>query len=89
MVVEERRGKPSGSAMLGPVCGFIGGQIGTEVMHHVTGLSRPSTQGIAHIYDVRTMELTHEHIAPEPDCPVCGDMQHEETAAPKMVSPPA
>ena len=70
MVIAERRGKPSGSAMLGPVCGFIGGQIGTEVMHHLTGLSTPSTQGVAHIYDVRTMELSHEPIEPEPGA--CG-----------------
>jgi bacteriocin biosynthesis cyclodehydratase domain-containing protein len=72
MAVEQRRGRPSGSAMLGPVCGFIGGQIGTEVMHHLTGLSAPSTLGVAHIYDVRTMELRHERIEAEPGCAVCG-----------------
>ncbi len=75
MAVEQRRAKPSGSAMLGPVCGFIGGQIGTEAMHHLTGLSAPSTLGVAHIYDVRTMELRHERIAPEPGCPVCGKLR--------------
>jgi bacteriocin biosynthesis cyclodehydratase domain-containing protein len=74
MAIEQRRAKSSGSAMLGPVCGFIGGQIGTEVMHHLTGLSTPSTLGVAHIYDVRTMELRHERIDPEPDCPVCGNL---------------
>jgi bacteriocin biosynthesis cyclodehydratase domain-containing protein len=79
MAIEQRRAKPSGSAMLGPVCGFIGGQIGTEVMHHLTGLSAPSTLGVAHIYDVRTMALEHERIDPEPGCPVCGDLQPDAT----------
>jgi bacteriocin biosynthesis cyclodehydratase domain-containing protein len=72
MAIERRMGQASGSAMLGPVCGFIGGQIGTEVMHHLTRLSTPSTLGVAHIYDVRTMELRHERIEPEPGCTVCG-----------------
>ncbi len=49
-----------------------------EVMHLLTGLSAPSTQGVAHIYDLRTMEVKREPVVPEPECPVCGQMSHEE-----------
>jgi bacteriocin biosynthesis cyclodehydratase domain-containing protein len=47
------------------------------VMHLLTGLSRPSTQGVAHMYDLRTMELKRERVLPEPECPICGEMPHE------------
>ena len=78
IAVEQRRAKPSPAATLGPACGMIGGQVGMEVMHLLTGLSRPSTQGSAHIYDLRTMEVKREPVVPEPECPVCGGMPHEE-----------
>lgn len=80
IAVEQRRAKPSPAATLGPACGLIGGQVGMEVLHLLTGLSRPSTQGFAHIYDLRTMEVKREPVVPEPECPVCGGMPHEETA---------
>jgi hypothetical protein len=44
-------------------------------MHHLTGLAEPSTLGVAHIYDLRTMEVEREPVVPQPDCPVCGEMQ--------------
>jgi bacteriocin biosynthesis cyclodehydratase domain-containing protein len=44
-------------------------------MHLLTGLAKPSTLGEIHIYDLRTMEVEHESISPEPDCPVCGGLQ--------------
>ena len=78
VAVEQRRAKPSPAATLGPACGLIGGQVGMEVLHLLTGLSRPSTQGAAHIYDLRTMEVKREPVVPEPECPVCGEMPHEE-----------
>jgi molybdopterin-synthase adenylyltransferase len=80
VIAEQRRAKPSPAATLGPACGMIGGQIGVEVMHLLTGLSRPSTQGAAHIYDLRTMEVKRELVVPEPECPICGGMSHEEVA---------
>lgn len=73
--VEQRRGEPSPSATLGPACGLIGGQVGMEVVHLLTGLARPAAQGRAHIYDLRTMEVKREDVVPEPDCPVCGHLQ--------------
>jgi bacteriocin biosynthesis cyclodehydratase domain-containing protein len=80
VAVEERRAKPSPAATLGPACGLIGGQVALEVMHLLTGLAEPSTQGVAHIYDLRTMEVKREPVVPEPGCPVCGEMQHEAPA---------
>ena len=81
IAIEQRRAKPTPAATLGPACGMIGGQIGMEVMHLLTGLSRPSTQGVAHIFDLRTMEVKREPVVPEPECPICGQMAHEEVAA--------
>ncbi|MEX2107176.1 MAG: TOMM precursor leader peptide-binding protein [Solirubrobacterales bacterium] len=75
VAVEQRRAQPTPAATLGPACGLIGGQVGMEVMHLLTGLSEPSTLGVAHIYDLRTMELKREDVVPEPDCPVCGHLQ--------------
>ncbi len=78
VAVEQRRAQPSPAATLGPACGLIGGQVGMEIVHLLTGLSRPSTQGVAHIYDLRTMEVKREDVVPEPDCPICGDLQPAE-----------
>jgi bacteriocin biosynthesis cyclodehydratase domain-containing protein len=72
IAVEQRRAKPSPAATLGPACGMIGGQVGMEVLHLLTGLAKPSTQGVAHIYDLRTMEVKREQVVQEPECPVCG-----------------
>ncbi len=83
VAIEQRRAKPSPSANVGPACGLIGGQIGMEVMHLLTGLAVPSTQGVAHIYDLRTMEVDREPVVPEPDCPVCGHLPHADRTAVK------
>lgn len=80
IAVEQRRAKPSPAATLGPACGLIGGQVGLEVMHLLTGLATPSTQGVAHLYDLRTMEVKREPVVQEPDCPVCGHLPVEPPA---------
>lgn len=72
VAMEQQRGKESPAATLGPACGLIGGQIGLDVLHQLTGLAQPSTLGVGHIYDLRTMALEREPVVPEPDCPVCG-----------------
>jgi len=76
IAVAQRRAKPSPAATLGPACGLIGGQVALEVMHLLTGLAKPATHGVAHIYDLRTMEVKREPVVPEPECPVCGGMEH-------------
>jgi bacteriocin biosynthesis cyclodehydratase domain-containing protein len=78
VAVEQRRAQPSPAATLGPACGLIGGQVGMEVMHLLTGLAEPSTLGNAQIYDLRTMVSKREAVVPEPDCPVCGHLQPSE-----------
>jgi bacteriocin biosynthesis cyclodehydratase domain-containing protein len=78
--VEQRRAKPSPAATLGPACGLIGGHVALDVMHLLTGLSKPSTHGVGHMYDLRTMELKHDRVVPEPSCPVCGQLPHEDVA---------
>lgn len=80
ITVEQLQGKPSPAATLGPACGLIGGQVALEVMHLLTGLCKPSTQGVALLYDLLTMEIKREPVVPEPGCPVCGEMQHEPKA---------
>jgi molybdopterin-synthase adenylyltransferase len=80
VAIEQRRAKASPAATLGPACGLIGGQVGLDVMHHLTGLAKPSTEGVGHIYDLRTMEVEREPVVPEADCPVCG---HLPTATPR------
>ncbi len=74
--IDAQRAKPSPAATIGPACGLIGGQIGMEAMHLLTGLATPSTQGVEHIYDLRTMEIDRKEVVPEPDCPVCGHLPH-------------
>jgi bacteriocin biosynthesis cyclodehydratase domain-containing protein len=82
VAVEQRRAKASPAATLGPACGMIGGQVALEVMHLLTGLAKPSTLGVAHISDLRTLEVEREPVVPEPNCPVCGHLQPDaETVA--------
>ncbi len=73
-VIEQRRARQTRNATMGPACNLIGGHVGLDVMHHLTGLRTPSTQGVAHIYDLCTMDVTREAITPEADCPVCGHL---------------
>jgi molybdopterin-synthase adenylyltransferase len=75
IAVDQQRGKGSPAATLGPACSMIGGQVGLDIMHHITGLARPSTLGVGHMYDLRTMAVDREPVVPEASCPVCGGMQ--------------
>ncbi|HEU5104343.1 MAG TPA: TOMM precursor leader peptide-binding protein [Solirubrobacterales bacterium] len=78
VAIEQGRAKASPAATLGPACGLIGGHVAMEAMHLLSGLCRPAAQGVAHMYDLRTMEIKREVVTPEPECPICGDMEHEE-----------
>jgi bacteriocin biosynthesis cyclodehydratase domain-containing protein len=75
IAMDQRGGARSPAATLGPACSMIGGQVGLDIMHFLTGLARPSTLGVGHIYDLRTMAVDHEPVVPEAGCPVCGGMQ--------------
>jgi bacteriocin biosynthesis cyclodehydratase domain-containing protein len=82
IAVEQQRAKSSPAATLGPPCGITGGHVAMEVLHLLTGLAQPSTLGVAQIYDLRTMEIDREPVVPEPDCPVCGHLEHQKLGEP-------
>jgi bacteriocin biosynthesis cyclodehydratase domain-containing protein len=71
-LVEQRRGRSSPAATLGPVCAFVGGQAALETLHQLTGLVRPASLGTAHVYDLRTMNVTREEVPRLAGCEVCG-----------------
>ena len=69
IAVDQQRGKGSPAATLGPACSLIGGQVGLDIMHYLTGLARPSTLGVGHMYDLRTMAVDREPVVPEAELP--------------------
>lgn len=71
-VVEHQRAKPSPAATLGAACALISGQVALDVMHFLTELATPSSLGVSHLYDLRTMEVKQEQVVRESGCPVCG-----------------
>jgi len=71
-LVDQRRGRSSEAATLGPVCAFVGGQVALETLHQLTGLVPPATLGASFAYDLRTMAVTREDVPRLPACPVCG-----------------
>lgn len=71
VAVEQRRAKPSPAATLGPACGVVGGLVGAEVMHFLTGLTPPAMLGAGFTYDLRTQEVERYEVVQESDCPVC------------------
>lgn len=73
--IDQRRAKSSPAPSLGPPCGVIGGLVAMDVMHLLTGLVEPATLGVGYSLDLRTMEIEREPIEPEPDCPVCAQLQ--------------
>lgn len=76
IAVEQRKAKPSPAATLGPACGLVGGLVGAEVMHFLTGLITPATLGAGYLCDLRTMTVERFDVVPEPDCPICSHMPH-------------
>jgi bacteriocin biosynthesis cyclodehydratase domain-containing protein len=73
VVVEQQRAKPSPAATLGAACALIGGHVALDIVHYLTGLAEPSSQGVSHIFDLRTMEIEREQVVPIPNCSVCGE----------------
>jgi bacteriocin biosynthesis cyclodehydratase domain-containing protein len=82
VAVEQQRKKSSPAATLGPPCGITGGHVAMEVLHLLTGLAQPSALGVAQVYDLRTMEIDREPVVPEPECPVCGHLDHKKIGEP-------
>ncbi len=80
VAVGQRRAQSSPAASLGPLCGLVGGIVGMEIMHFLTGLIEPATLGAGYTIDLRTMEVEREQIVPEPECPVCSHPSPEAVA---------
>lgn len=71
-LADHRRTHPCPAASFGPACGLIGSLIATEVVHFVTGLSRPATFGAALTVDLRTIGVERTEVVPAAGCAVCG-----------------
>ena len=70
--IEQQRGKGSPAGTLGPACELIGGHVALDVMHLLTGLAAPSTLGVSHLFDLRTMAVEREQVIHDSTCSVCG-----------------
>ena len=46
-LIEQRRGRRTQAATLGPVCAFVGGQVALETLHQLTGVCAPASLGTA------------------------------------------
>ena len=68
--VSWRGAAPMTASTLGPASAVIGGLIGTELLHLLAG-TRPATQEVALILDLRTLELRREPIRRDPGCAAC------------------
>lgn len=73
--IAQRRAQPSPAATLGPACGLVGGLVGAEVMHFLTGLVTPPMLAAGYLFDLRTMEVERFEVVSEPACPVCSGLQ--------------
>lgn len=72
--MEQQRGQESPAATLGSACALIGGEVALDIMHYLTGLATPASQGSSRIIDLRTKEVEVEQLVPEPSCPVCAEI---------------
>lgn len=73
-VIEQRRGVEPQAVTLGPASGTIGGLVGMEVLHFLTGATEPASLGTGLNLDFRTMTFEREPVIREDDCPVCGSL---------------
>jgi molybdopterin-synthase adenylyltransferase len=74
VVIDQRRGIEPQAVTLGPASGAIGGLIGMEVLHFLTGVIEPACLGVGLNLDCRTMTIEREPVVREPDCPICGSL---------------
>jgi molybdopterin-synthase adenylyltransferase len=72
VVSEQRRGVESQAVTLGPASGVIGGLVGMEVLHFLTGAVEPACLGVGLNLDLRTMTFERQPVIRESECPVCG-----------------
>jgi bacteriocin biosynthesis cyclodehydratase domain-containing protein len=70
-LVSYRERDPRTAATLGPLSALVGSVLATDVMHLLSGVATPATQGHAIVIDARDLSVTKEPVPREPDCPVC------------------
>lgn len=68
--VASRKTAPAVASTLGPASCVVGGMIGVELLHLLTGRT-PATTGAAILVDMRTLEVRREPIQRDPDCRAC------------------
>jgi bacteriocin biosynthesis cyclodehydratase domain-containing protein len=68
--VRFRKAHPTTAPTLGPASGVVGGLIGLELLHLLTG-EPPATAGAALLIDMRTLMTRREQIDRDPDCTAC------------------
>ena len=92
-LVEQRRGRPSEAATLGPVCAFVGGQVALETLHQLTGrrARRPRSAWRTSMTCARCEVTPRAGAArPAPDCAVCvGPRGHSSGARDQSRAAPA
>jgi bacteriocin biosynthesis cyclodehydratase domain-containing protein len=62
----------SPAATYAPACGLIGSLVANEAIAHITRLAPVACAGRAIVIDLTTLAVTHEDVARDPDCPICG-----------------
>jgi bacteriocin biosynthesis cyclodehydratase domain-containing protein len=72
-LVAHRRERPSVAATLGVASGVIGTMLAAEALHHLIGLTPPSTAGAALMVDLLTWSTRWERFERDPACTVCGN----------------
>jgi bacteriocin biosynthesis cyclodehydratase domain-containing protein len=71
--VVSRAASPPIASTLGPASCVVGGLIGLELLHLMTGQT-PATQSAALLIDMRSLAIRPEAIRRDPDCPACKDL---------------
>jgi bacteriocin biosynthesis cyclodehydratase domain-containing protein len=72
--VAHRMSEPAMGSTLGPASCVIGGLIGLELLHLLTG-HRPITQDGALLVNLRTLEIQREPIVRDPACAACKHLE--------------
>jgi len=71
VAIDQRRDAESPAVTLGPSSGAIGGLVGMEVLHFLTGVVEPASLGVELTVDLRTMTIDREPLVQERECPIC------------------
>jgi molybdopterin-synthase adenylyltransferase len=72
LVATQRERAETRAATLGPMSALVGGMISTEVLHYLTGISRPASQGCSITVDTRSWRASIREVTRQSGCAVCG-----------------